>query len=316
MSSWRPTAPSAPIRLGYKQLSPEGRFVEKTLPVTVVSAYYPMKSKHSKEKYMTWIRRFLESIDCHLIFFTDESMVDFINQSRSTFGEKTHIVLLPREEWVANTRFPPGFWEKQWRKDPEKDIHSPELYQVWYEKKEFVRKAIELNPFNSTDFVWCDAGILRYEAMVPLVKNFPVANRIPTDKILMMNVWPFTRNDDLVYTISGELFIGGATGKPRIGGNLIAASVPMWDKYVAAYDWTMDKYMRAGLFVGKDQNIMTTLVLENRQVISLVDSKQVYPDMWLYGIVWLGAPPRLFDFLQKEKWYGKKKSLEELQQLI
>lgn len=316
MSSWRPTAPSAPIRLGYKQLSPEGKFVEKTLPVTVVSAYYPMKSKHSKDNYLKWIKNFLETVDCYLLFFTDESMVDFINQHRSTFGEKTHIIILPREDWVANTRFPAGFWDKQWRKDPEKEIHTPEVYQVWYEKKEFVRKAIEINPFGSTDFVWCDSGILRYEEMIPLVKNFPVANRIPTDKILMMNVWPFTRNDDLVYTISGELFVGGASGKPRIGGNLIAASAALWEKYFAAYDWTVDKYIRAGLFFGKEQNIMTTLVLENRQVISLVDSKQCFPDPWLYSIVWLGAPPKLFDFLQKEPWHGRKKSWEELARIL
>ncbi len=316
MSSWRPTAPAAPIRLGYKQLTPEGNFIEKTLPVTVVSAYYPMKSKYSKDNYTVWIKQFLENMDCHLLFFTDESMVDFVNQHRSKFGEKTNIIILPREEWEANIKFPAGFWEKQWRKDPEKDIHSPELYQIWYEKKEFVRKAIQLNPYGSTDFIWCDAGILRSQEMIPLVKNFPVANRIPTDKILMMNVWPFTRNDEVIYTISGELFMGGASGKPRIGGNLIAASVPMWDKYCAAYDWTFNKYNRAGLFVGKDQNIMTTLVLENRQVISLIDSKQCFSNIWTFGFLWLGAPSRLFEFLQKEKWYGKKLSWEDLKQLI
>lgn len=316
MSSWRPTAPTAPIRLGYKQLSPEGRFQQKPTQPTVVSSYYPMKSKHSLESYRNWIRQFLEILDCPLVFFTEEGTTEFILSCRQKFLDKTKIVAYPREQWTANIKFPHGFWDAQWALDPEKNIHSPELYKIWYEKKEFVKRAIELNPFESNDFVWCDAGILRHTGMIPLIKQFPVGERIPTDRFLMANTWPFTRNDEVAVTINGETFVGGASGKPRIGGNILAADAKVWDTFSAAYDKMVEKFLGAKLFIGKDQTILTTLLLEHRSMFSLVDSKQFFFDPWVFILVWLGAPPRLFEFLKKEPWYGRKRSLEDLARMI
>lgn len=316
MSSWRAAAPAAPIRLGYKQLTPEGTFVTKSSPATVVSAYYPMKSKHSLENYRRWIRQFMEHLDAPLVLFTEKSLESFFLESRAKYLDKTRIIVLPREEWVANTKFPQSMWDAQFEIDPEQALHSSELYKVWYEKKEFVRRAIQLNPFSTTDFLWCDSGIVRYEWILPLMSKFPVADRIPTDKILISNVMPFTRNDEAVVKIGGETFVGGASGKPRTGTNVIAASAKMWEVYSNLYDEILQKYLRAGLFFGKDQNIATTLILEHREVISLVDSKQFFYDTWVFILLWLGAPQRLFEFCKKEPWYGRKRSAEELARMI
>lgn len=313
MSSWRATGgPQAPIRLGYKQLRPEGTFVEKDRPATVVSAYYPMKAKASVESYKIWIQRFLTLLQGPLVFFTDETMVDFVTQHRAASKDKTKIIVLPREEWVASTNFSEDFWISQHRLDPEQTMHSPELYKVWYEKIHFVKRAIELNPFQTTDFVWCDAGILRHENFLPLVKEFPVASRIPTDRMLLLNTWPFTRNDEVVVTIQGEQIKGGASGKPRIGGGVLAASVSIWQEYSKMYDDMVRRFLCAGLFIGKDQTLMTTLVLEKKQFFSLVDCKQFFYDIWLFLPVWLGCSPKLYRFLLNEPWYGRKRTIDEL----
>jgi len=316
MSSWQIGPPSPPIRIGWKQLSPEGTFQAKPLPATVVSAFYPMKSKHALDNYKKWIRMLLENLDAPLVFFTEETFAKFIVETRSRFSEKTKVIILPRDEWVANKKFSQSIWDAQYEIDPEKNIHSAELYKVWYEKKEFVMRAIEMNPFGSTDFLWCDAGIVRYDWIIPLMKNFPVADRIPTDRIMISNVWPFTRSDEAAVKINGETFVGGASGKPRVGTNVIAASANLWIKFSTLYDDIVQKYLRAGLFFGKDQNVATKLVLEYKNLISLVDSKQFFYDTWVFVLVWLGAPPRLFEFCRKEPWYGRKRSAEELARMI
>lgn len=175
MSSWGAVARPR-IRLGYHQVKPAGTFVKKELPTTVVSAYYEMPSKYPKENYRKWVRLFLESVDCWLVFFCEKDLVPFIEDCRKEYPEKTTIVILPREHWVANKAFPPTFWKDQHATDPEKNIHSPELYKVWFEKKEFVKRAMEMNPYGHTDFVWTDAGICRSEGLAALIRNYPVAD--------------------------------------------------------------------------------------------------------------------------------------------
>ena len=35
------------------------------------------------------------------------------------------------------------------------------MAEIWYEKKEFVKKAINMNFYGSKIYLWCDVGTLR-----------------------------------------------------------------------------------------------------------------------------------------------------------
>ena len=114
--------------------------------------------------------------------------------------DKTEIVVLPRDQWTMNKKYPETFWRKQFTMDPEKELHkSTDLYKVWHEKKEFVKRAIALNPFEHDDFIWMDAGCIRSENMASLLLNFPHASRIPTNRMLLLNIQPFSKQDNTVY---------------------------------------------------------------------------------------------------------------------
>jgi hypothetical protein len=288
MSSWNTSLPRKRIRLGFHQPVPAGRFQTKETPATVVSAYYPLqKSKYTVDHYNTWLKLFLTNCEAHLVFFTNAETAPFIESCRSNFQEKTKIIILEKSEWVSNTQFSAEFWDNQHAIDRESNIHSPELYKVWFEKKEFVKRAIALNPWNHTDFVWCDAGICRSESFAKLIKQFPVASRIPTDKILLCNVGEYTERDEHIQIINGVPFQGGATGNMRIGGGIVAASIAMWNIYDTIYTSTMNKYIDANLFCGKEQNILETMVLEHRNYISLVSPEKIGPELWFYLALWL-----------------------------
>ena len=293
MSSWNRQPIKILSKPGYSQPKTQGTFIQKTKPATVVSAYYECTSRASLETYKERLRLFL-SIPFHLVFFAEESMVDFIKECRQDHKEKTAIIPLSREEWVANIKYPESMWESQPDKDPEKELHSVDLYKLWYEKKEFVLTAIELNPFEHDDFLWLDAGIVREPEILPLIKDdFPNASRIPTDRMLLLQVQPFTQDDEKKYhTITGNFL-----KRDRIAAGLIAGSASSWHKWSAIYDETMNRYLEADLFIGKEQTIMSTMVLENKDLVSLISPPKNFGKKWFYSLIYLGVSDRRFKVL-------------------
>jgi len=301
MSSWGGTRKflNPNEEIAYRQPLPEGKFIRKTQPATVVSAYYEFPSKNSPEKYHTWIRNFLENIPCHLVFFTDNQSVSLINDCRKNHMDKTRIIILDKSEWVANTLIPQTVWDDALTKDPERDIHTTDLYKVWYEKKEFLRRAIKLNPFNHVDFVWADAGICRNESFAKLIKDFPNPSRIPLDRVMLLNLKPFTKGDIFVTKYANCQITGNFTMKNRIGGGIIAGPATNLLEWAKLYDSVFDKYVSVGRFVGKDQSIMATVLLENKHKFTLIETKAIIPDAWFYLLFYLGVSNKLFEYLSK-----------------
>ena len=316
MTSWIHVNKSkmSTYRSGYYQVEPEGLFKSKTMPATVVSAYYEMPSKESVDTYKKWINNFLRNVNCHLVFFCEESMREFVEEAREEFKSKTRIIILPREEWVMNKKHSEAFWKKQFSMDPEKDIHrSPDLYKVWHEKKEFVKRAIQLNPFEHDDFVWMDAGCIRSESMASLLRDFPHASRIPTNRMLLLNVQPFSKQDNTIYRFDkGVTIQGGVTGVARIGGGVYAGSIRMWSQFDKAYNTVFDKYVSANIFLGKDQSLLATLVLENNKLISLLEPKPFFGNPWMNLVLYLGVNKKLFEAFNDKSKSSVKKSYEEL----
>lgn len=315
MTSWiHGTVPKkSTYRSGYFQETPEGVFMNKTKEATVVSAFYEMPSKYKLDTYKQWMTNFLTSVPCHLVFFCEDSMREFVEKCRADLMDRTRIIVLPRENWVANKKFSKSFWDKQFAMDPEKDVHkSSDLYKVWYEKKEFVKRAIEINPFEHDDFVWMDAGCVRSETVGQLVTQFPHASRIPTNRILLLNVQQFSKQDNIVYKFEKGLTIQGLGGRARIGGTVMAGSVRMWNQFSKAFDVVFDKYVSANLFVGKDQTILATLVLENRKLVSLVEPKPLFGDPWFNLLLYLGVNKKLFEMFNDNSKNSMRKSYEDL----
>lgn len=292
MSSWNRNPIKLQPKFGYMQKTPQGTFTKKGKPATVVSAYYSVPSRADQETYMQRMKLFLENLPCHLVFFTDEPLVDFVKSCRKNYEDRTIVMPLNRTEWVANIKYTEDLWQSQLEKDPEKELHSVELYKLWYEKKEFVLTAIELNPFDHDDFLWMDAGIIREEAIIPLIKSdFPNPNRIPTDRILLLNVKPFMQEDEVkVNNVTGNFL-----KKDRIAAGVIAGHALTWLKWSDIYDTTMKAYIENNMFIGKEQSIMSTMVLENKNLVSLINPPKNFGRKWFYSLIHLGVSEKRFN---------------------
>jgi glycosyltransferase involved in cell wall biosynthesis len=223
--------------------------------VTVVTAYYPFKSKFDVSQYMKWLE-FWKSQPCKLVFFTSPEFVPLIENLRSGFSEKTKVIGLSFDEFVAFQKYGKDFWVNQKELDFE-DYHTHELYAIWYEKKEFVRKAILANYFNTSKFVWCDAGICRNDAWIPHIKTFPISYKIPDTKMLVLRITDFEQYDDF-FKIN------------CVGGGILAGSKDAWFEFCTNYDIMIDEYVSKQKFVGKDQSIIASMIKNTPNKFELV----------------------------------------------
>ena len=312
MTSWI-NNPGKQINIGYRQNLPEGKFSLDKGNVTVVSGFYIMKSSHTLDQYKSWIKLFLENVPCHLIFYTEEQLVPFIRECRRAYEDITDVIVIPKHEWVANKRFPKTVWEDLLKLDTNTSASS-DLYKFYYEKKEFIKRTIKSNPFGHTDYVWMNAGICKNPDVVSLIKDkFPYSSRIPTDKVMLYNSTPFDYSDEKIRVYGSDVILG-ARNRSRICSNIIAGSAGRWLEFCDIYDNTIGKFIRAKLFWGMDQPILSCLVIENKINISLIEYKNIVPDSWKsqYALLYLGCPESVYKALRDSSQNGKKKTESEL----
>jgi teichuronic acid biosynthesis glycosyltransferase TuaG len=235
-----------------------------TSETTVVSCYYPLPSKHTPEMYMEWMVQFWPICPCALVFYTEPKLVPLFQEIFKDRKTLTRIIGIPFTQLNAFQKLSHSVWKDTWLHDPEKEIHSPELYAIWYEKKEFVLRTIDANPFYSEKFVWCDAGICRRPEWVPLLRHFPISSRIPSGKVLLLQIDPF-KSEDLIPGPDG--IFGDFKGRSTVGGGIIASDTRGWQTWSRAYDAMLLRYHLSGQFIGKDQNIMASILLQNRDLV-------------------------------------------------
>lgn len=311
MSSWlhhsRPIPKKAPIvNFGYRQLLPAGTTAVKSIAPTVISGFYTMQGKYSIDVYKNFLRNFLE-IPCKLVFYTEEIMVPFIRQCRRAFEDTTDIVVIERKKWSANN-IPQATWDQM----TVGRTNVSDYYKFLYEKREFVKRTMTNNPFRSTDFIWVNPTICKDSRVIPLIKSFPSANRIVTDKLMLINQVPFEFSDEKVKTIAGVRLM--PIKDSRINSAIIAGTKEKWIQYSDLYEATIKKFQAANIFWGHDSIILTAISLEYKDMVSLIEPKPIIDPMWksMYGLLYFGSNPVLFSLLTDKAMYEKKMTLDEL----
>lgn len=271
--------------------------VLSSAPVTVVTAYYNIGSKFSSDVYVGWIRNFWPRSNCPLVFFTEPEAVQSIEQILTEQGrakELTQVVGLPFTELTAVTALDPALWSNATVIDPDgtEGGHGPALYSLWYEKKEFVARAIQSNPFHSDFFVWCDAGICRDTTWpASLAPTFPLAEKIPRGRMLLLQIDPFEVDDWKEEGGGGGDIRGHFGRRATVGGGILASDREGWERWSKAYDSMLKRYVAAGRFIGKDQNIMASCLLEDPTLGILVRAPDCMGPIhkWFYLLFYLAG---------------------------
>lgn len=246
---------------------------------TIVTAFYSIPSKFPSSTYFEWGQRFL-SLESPIVFFTDSTIAPWVREKR---GDKPiHIIEIPFESldmWVAYEEK----WNAHHQMDPEKHIHSPELYAIWAQKSTFVERAIHLNPFQTDYFFWCDMGAFRRELLHEIRETFPTTHYFVEDRLLMQSVSPLHESDKHI----GKDGIPGPRltaewNEPRLVGGLWGGSKKACIRWSWAYKAMLQEYFLQNRFAGKDQIVMLSAYLKQPSLAHIVRHTIYDIDPWFF----------------------------------
>jgi len=247
---------------------------------TLVTAYYPITSKFSMDRYINWASTFLR-IKTPIVLFTDKSMENIFRQMRGSLP--IHIAVVPFEQLETWQRYQ-SQWKEQHRMDPEKHIHTPELYTIWAEKAFFVEKAIQLNPFQTGFFFWCDIGAFREPHISQIIlDSFPTTQYLDPERILFQSVGDVTPHDWIQREdgIRGEV-ISSTWNEIRLVGGLWGGGMNACLRWKNAYQRMLEAYFCKGRFAGKDQQVMLSAYLDDPTLGLVVRCTKPYIDEWFF----------------------------------
>eukprot|EP00775_Hariotina_reticulata_P004791 gene4791-5041_t len=235
--------------------------ISQSWPVTVVSAFYRGPNKYVEGSYDNWGRAFLRQ-KVPLVLITNNASAIPALSLRDP--HMTRVLEVKMEDFFVSQQTYDTHWEEQHAVNPERNIHSIFLYKVWLEKTNHVLRAIDLNPFNSSHYVWVDFGSFRDEPVWG--ERWTVhRERFPTQNRLLMLTAPMNHPTKF------------------LGGGIIGGSVRAWEQWSLAFYNRLSLELRAGKhFVGDDQILMTMVAKDHPRLVCVVKQTGLNKDPWFY----------------------------------
>ena len=137
-------------------------------------------------------------------------------------------------------------WNRWHELDPERNIHSPDLYAMWAAKQEIVTAAIAMQ--HADCYIWCDAGSFRCTRN----GSFQYTHR---------------------YTLPGKITC--LRINDTIGGGVLAGDKKAWRLFSTHYLTELDRNLH-----GSDQTMMNRFLNDTNAII--IKASSHYGDPWFY----------------------------------
>lgn len=277
---------------------------------TLVTAFYPIRSKFPSQQYMEWARNYF-SVHAPIVLFTEAHLVPVFQGMRPP-GRPLHIFVLPFSELETWSGTYPEEWHRQHLLNPEGHIQkhtqdgdkggdkgedkgggegvhvgqqTPELYALWAHKPAFVERAVDLNPFHTPYFFWCDIGAFRVPVPSLVQERFPQTGWFSHDRLVFQAMAPVTPSEK-------DRQVDGLRGYPitstwnevRMVGGLWGGGAEACRAWKRACDTMRQCFFTAGRYAGNDQAVMLSVLLETPQLGLVLKPHAPYPnnDAWFY----------------------------------
>lgn len=244
------------------------------MKATVVTAFYQMKHRYGmrspasavsydpKNPYTVWIKN-LFKLHADMIFFTDAATYEGMLKPLIAESNKQNISiqLLERSEFYATRRLG-VVWSQQYRIDREREVHTAEVYEVWTQKVDFVRRAMDVTDYANTWYAWVDAGCFRgYYDYDYVFETFPSVRSLAPGK---MNVNLITELRPEEKALRQIHVAGGYV--PNLRRDVVAATCLVgdrdaWTQFHTVYYDTMKRYHDKGFFVGREETLYTKCLI-------------------------------------------------------
>lgn len=224
---------------------------------TIVSAFYllPGNIKRTKAQYVAYLADFLR-FGFKSIVFTDPELVSWFPTTSSR-----RVIAMPLAELRWQCAYGEAFWIREHAKDLERSLHLPGMYVLWAEKLEFVQRAAAWNPFNTTHFVWLDAGSFRdHERTKAFLRApFPARVHLPADeRMLLFSSAPF---DAAMFDVQPDGLCGDLETRFHVSATAFAGTAAAVQRASQRFQASFDAFLAAGRFAGKDQDILAAALI-------------------------------------------------------
>lgn len=253
--------------------------------LTIVSAFIEISSKHTKEEYYVWMTHLLK-YKGPMVLFIDTKNFNFVNNLRK--GLPTKIILTQLTDlstFKFKGRFNHHLGTYYIDDSMHKKINMDEYSMIICEKPNFLKRAMDLNEFNTPYFLWLDMGYLRCGATFP--DDWPNLDklRIMDDKIVIMSLMNkncLREDKPRKYTYSdpphGVMVSGGIMGSHTKNINRF---------HTIFYQKLEDIINQTNEWAGMEQFILSHIYCENQQLFYNIKAKRhklVKNNPWFYGI--------------------------------
>ena len=224
---------------------------------TVLTCYFAFKSKFSSTQYRKWMINMLTSVSAPLVVFTDNASKEYISniRNKTKYHTKFYIYqdiwkIMAGLEFERKMNYKDKYIHRQFDLDPENNVHNPNLYAVWNLKSYMTNKIANLNPFNSSFFIYTDIGAFREE----IIPDWPDNGFISQLSCILDNRILFGQIEEYFYDLSDstDSFIT----KDLIEGGFFAGSKIAIRNFKETFYKLHDELMDRNIFVGKDQKMM------------------------------------------------------------
>ncbi len=227
---------------------------------TIVTCYYKIKSKKTHDLYDIYINNLFNNLNplSNIVIFTSDDLVDYLKQK--IINNKNFKIIVKNFENIELFNKYKHIWDSQYEMDLQKDNgRGIECYVIWNSKLNFVKEVIDINPFNSDKFIWMDIGLIRNNTYMEFLKTFPNYENISKNKIDISLLNIFEKNNlffqDEIY-FSGAIFGGG---------------IDIFKIFIEKYYNKFDDYVNNNKFIGCDQQIISSVFIENKQLINPIN---------------------------------------------
>lgn len=189
---------------------------------TVVTSLYNI-NRHNLDgrewsSYLQWFSKTLQ-VNNPMIVFVEKELEDFVYNIRGQMPTKVIVSKLEDTFYYGfKNQMDNIIFDKNYKnsiKSSNRIECNSSLYNIiQYSKFDWVKKASEINPFNTDTFLWLDAGISRFFEEIDLQKGFSYSGEI-IDRIFLqifMSSYPdlSTANSlELSYLYDDRSFVAG-----------------------------------------------------------------------------------------------------------
>ena len=241
--------------------------------VTLVTAYYKIKSKHSYDEYLEWMKNLLK-VNRSLVIYGDKSTINITKDFRpKKYHNKTIWIEREMKDFYTFKNFEKEF-NDTYKLDIEKFRHTVSLYHVWAEKCKFLEEVVKNNYFNTKCFYWVDIGYFRNPKLAKNYTNWPSTNKCLKDpRVIFNHMRKFYSKEIIFFKRLNINYYRIFMRKYNVAGNIFGGQAEYIKNFSNIYYNTIKLFAKNKMFIGKDQNLFAYIALLNPKLVKLVYSR-------------------------------------------